>query len=65
MCCCQQYMKPFFDAYGGPYKDKCHFWTGCLLFVSVILALIVSLDNNITMSLDVLTSILVVSVIKC
>ena len=63
MCCCQQlstYMKPFFDAYGGPYKDKCRFWTGFLLLVRVILALVVSLDTEVTISLDVLTSILFV-----
>ena len=62
MCCCQKlptYMKPFFDAYGGPYQDKCRFWTGFLLLVRVILALVVSLDTEGTVSLDVLTSILV------
>ena len=60
MCCCQKYMKPFFDAYGGPYKDKCRFWTGFLLLVRVILALVVSLDIKATISLDVLTSLLFV-----
>ena len=63
MCCCQKlstYMKPFFDAYGGPYKDKRRFWTGFLLLVRVILALTVSLDTKFTVSLDVLTSILVI-----
>ena len=60
MCCCQKYMKPFFDAYGGPYKDKCRFWTGFLLLVRVILALVVSLDTKATISLDVLTSLLFV-----
>ena len=25
--------KPFVDAYHGPYKDKCRFWTGLLLLV--------------------------------
>ena len=61
--CCQKlstYMKPFFDAYGGPYKDKCRFWTGFLLLVRLVLALVVSLDTEATVSLDVLTSILVV-----
>ena len=53
-------MKPFFDAYGGPYKDKCRFWTGFLLLVRVILALVVSLDTEATVSLCVLTSILVI-----
>ena len=46
MCCCQKYMKPFFDAYGGPYKDKCRFWTGFLLLIRVVLALVVSLDTE-------------------
>ena len=65
MCCCQKllkYMKPFFDAYGGPYKDKCRFWTGFLLLVRVVLALVVSLDTEATISLDVLVSILFVIV---
>ena len=63
MCCCHKllkYMKPFFDAYGGPYKDKCRFWTGVLLLVRVVLALVVSLDTEATVSLDVLTCILIV-----
>ena len=60
MCYCQKYMKPFFDAYGGPYKDKCRFWTGFLLLVRVVLALVVSLDTEVTISLDVLTSLLFV-----
>ena len=60
--CCQKlstYMKPFFDAYGGPYKDKCRFWTGLLLLVRVVLALVVSLDTEATTSLIVLTSLLI------
>ena len=63
MCCCQKlstYMKPFFDAYGGPYKDKCRFWTGLLLLVRVILALVVSQDVKATTSLAVLTCLLIV-----
>ena len=63
MRCCQKYMKPFFDAYGGPYKDKCRFWTGFLLLVRVALALVVSLDIGGTISLDVLTFMLIVIVI--
>ena len=30
-------LKPFFDAYTGPYKDKYHFWTGFLLIVRIFL----------------------------
>ena len=53
------YMKPFFDAYGGSYKDKCRFWTGLLLLVRVVLALVVSQDVKATTSLAVLTSLLI------
>ena len=50
------YMKPFFDAYGGPYKDKCRFWTGFLLFIRIILALAGDFEE---ISIDVLLSCLV------
>ena len=63
MCCCRKlstYMKPFSDAYGGPYKDKCRFWTGFLLLVRVVLALVVSFDAEAAVSLDVLISTLVI-----
>ena len=53
-------MKSFIDAYGGPYKDKYHFWTGFLLLVRVVLALIVSLDTKTTACINVLTSLLIV-----
>ena len=53
-------MKPIFDACGGPYKDRCRFWTGFFLLVHVILAQTVSLDNDDNVSLDVLTSLLIV-----
>ena len=26
-------LKPLFDAYTGPYKDRCHFWTGLMLLL--------------------------------
>ena len=62
MCCCKRfstYTKPFFDAYGGPYKDKCRFWTGILLLVRIIIALTVSVDTDATKCLDVLLSFLI------
>ena len=67
MCCCQKlsaYMKPFFDAYRGPYKDKYRFWTGFLLLVRVVLALVVSIDAEATVPLDVLTPLLIVIIFK-
>ena len=57
--------KPFVDAYHGPYKDNCRFWTGLLLLVRMSFTL-VSLHLNtfgtlvfITTSTTVLLSLLV------
>ena len=65
LCCCHKstYMKAFFDAYGGPYKDKCRFWTGFLLLVRVVLALVMSIDTEASIQLDVLTSLLVLIIL--
>ena len=38
-------LKPLFDAYTGPYKDRYRFWTGFLLVVRTILFLIFTLGN--------------------
>ena len=38
--------KPVLFTYGGPYRDKCRLWTGVLLLVQVILALITSLSDS-------------------
>ena len=38
-------LKPLFDAYTGPYKDRYRFWTGFLLIVRTILFLIFTLGN--------------------
>ena len=38
-------LKPLFDAYTGPYKDRYRFWTGFLLFVRTILILIFTVGN--------------------
>ena len=58
-------LKPFVDAYHGPYKDKCRFWTGLLLLVRMSFTL-ASLHLNtfgtlifITASTTVLLSLLV------
>ena len=37
-------LKPLFDAYTGPYKDKHRYWTGLLLLVRIILFLIFSMN---------------------
>ena len=38
-------LKPLFDAYTGPYKDRYRFWTGFLLIIRTILFLIFTLGN--------------------
>ena len=37
-------LKPFFDTYTGPYKDKARFWTGLLLLVRTILLVVHAFD---------------------
>ena len=39
-------MKPFFDAYNGPFKDRCRFWTGLLLLARLVIALVIAYTNN-------------------
>ena len=58
-------LKPFVDAYHGPYKDNCRFWTGLLLLVRMLFTLVsLHLDTFgtlifITASTTVLLSLLV------
>uniref|UniRef100_A0A1X7ULQ6 Uncharacterized protein n=1 Tax=Amphimedon queenslandica TaxID=400682 RepID=A0A1X7ULQ6_AMPQE len=41
-CCkCWVKLKPFFDAYNGPYDDKNRMWTGFLLLMRIIYAVLV------------------------
>ena len=57
--------KPFVDAYHGPYKDNCRFWTGLLLLFRMLFPLVpLHLDTNttlvfITTSTSVLLSLMV------
>ena len=53
-------LKPILDAYGGPYKDKYRPWTGVLLLVRVILALITSLSDSKFASIGVLMCVMVI-----
>ena len=41
--CCKRWakLKPFFDAYNGPYEDKYRIWTALLLLVRIIYAVVV------------------------
>ena len=55
------YLRPFFDAYGGPYKDCYRFWLGLLLVMRVVLALTMSVASK-EVSTDVLSGVAVVLV---
>ena len=39
-------LKPFIDAYAGPYKDKFRFWTGFLLLSRTLFILALSLNKS-------------------
>ena len=39
-------LKPLFDAYTGPYKDKHRYWTGLLLFVRIGLFIVFSTNTS-------------------
>ena len=44
-------LKPFFDAYTGPFKDKCRFWVGFLLIVRIFPFLVSSGTTLLVMAL--------------
>ena len=54
-------LKPVFDAYAGPYKDKYRFWTGMLLLVRMLLIILFTV--NYTGSVEV--NLLIISVVSC
>ena len=48
-----QRLKPFFDAYTGPYRANHHYWTGLLLIarISLLVTFSVNQHNNISINL--------------
>ena len=57
-------MKPFFDAYFGPFKDKHWYWVGILLLVRVILLLMLAIvqDPNINLvAVNIVTALIPLS----
>lgn len=50
--------KPFIDAYGGPYREKFQFWTGVLVLLRVVLALVVALTDDPTIASNALLVII-------
>ena len=47
-------LKPWYDAYGGPYKDEYRFWTGLLLIVRCTLVLAVTFITDQLVTLNIL-----------
>ena len=39
-------LKPVFDSYAGPYKDKYRFWTGMLLLVRTLLIVLFAINTS-------------------
>ena len=53
-------LKPLFDAYTGPYKDKHRYWTGLLLLVRIVLFLIFSVNTDGSSDINLLAISLIV-----
>ena len=54
------WLKPFLDAYYGPFKDKHHYWVGVLLVVRGVLfiffAYFFAVENNVNLLVTVISS---------
>ena len=53
-------MKPLFDAYVGPYKDKHCYWAGLLLVARAVLILVYALTSLGDPAVNLLANIVVV-----
>ena len=60
---CLRWLKPFLDAYYGPFKDKHHYWVGVLLVVRGVLfvffASFLAVENNVNLLLISISSIII------
>ena len=56
-----QRLKPFFDAYTGPYRDNHRYWTGLLLAVRIVLLTSFSLNQSNKPTINLFIIIVVVS----
>ena len=54
-----QRLKPFFDAYTGPYRANHRYWTGLLLIARIILLVIFSVNQHNNISINLLAIIIV------
>ncbi len=57
-----QRLKPFFDAYTGPYKSRHRYWTGLLLVARIALLITFSVNQSNNLSINLL-AIITVSVV--
>ena len=48
-------LKPLFDAYTGPYKDRHHYWTGLLLLLCIVLFLVLNTRGSADINLLAIT----------
>ena len=55
---CYNKLKPFIDAYGGPYREKFHYWTGVSVLLRVVLALVIALTDDPTIASNILLVII-------
>ena len=53
-------LKPLFDAYTGPYKDKHRYWTGLLLLVRIGLFIVFSANTSGDPAINLLAIIMVI-----
>ena len=53
-------LKPLFDAYTGPYKDKHRYWTGLLLLVRIGLFIVFSINTFGDPAVNLLVIIIIV-----
>jgi hypothetical protein len=53
-------LKPFFDAYTGPYKDKHRYWTGLLLVIRIVLFIVFSTNTSGDPAINLLAIIVIV-----
>ena len=60
---CVNRLKPLFDSYAGPYKDKYRFWTGMLLVVRTVLIVVFTVNIAGSIEFDLLVILVVSSVL--
>ena len=56
------HFKPLIDAYQGPYKYKCYFWTGLQLVVRAIFFGLSALDRNINLTFGIILQVVVITI---